>query len=153
MVNPSVRLATRVDAADIATMSRDEIERGLEWSWTEGRVLRAIANRDTNVAIVRERGDLIGFGIMAYREEAAHLLLFSVRSSHRRRGIGRLLLDWLERVAREAGIRRILLECRRDNTAARNFYAEHGYHELAIAKRYYQGVEDAIRLEKWLMKE
>lgn len=148
-----VHLATRADAADIAALSRDEIERGLAWSWTEGRVLRAIGHRDTNVAIVREHGSLVGFGIMCYREEVAHLLLFSVRPSHRRQGVGRLLLEWLERVARDAGIRRIQLECRRDNSAARNFYAEHGYHELAIAKGYYQGVEDAIRLEKWLAKE
>jgi ribosomal-protein-alanine N-acetyltransferase len=149
-----VRLATRADAADIAAMSRDEIERGLPWSWTEARVLRAIASPETNVAIVRDAGGcLAGFGIMSYREESAHLLLFSVRHSHRRQGLGRLLLEWLERVARDAGIRRIALECRRDNAAARNFYADQGYHELAISKGYYQGVEDAIRLEKWLAKE
>jgi ribosomal-protein-alanine N-acetyltransferase len=149
----SVRLATRADAADIAAMSRDEIERGLAWSWTEARVLRAIENPDTNVAVLGERGALLGFGIMSYRDEAAHLLLFSVRRSHRRQGVGRMLLAWLERVALEAGIPHILLECRRDNAAARNFYAEHGYYELAISKGYYQGVEDAIRLEKWLAKK
>src|SRR5688572_24469140 len=113
----NVRLATRADAADIAAMSRDEIERGLPWSWTEARVLRAIENPDTNVAVVGEPGVLVGFGIMSYRDEAAHLLLFSVRRSHRRQGVGRLLLAWLERVALEAGIRHILLECRRDNAA------------------------------------
>jgi [ribosomal protein S18]-alanine N-acetyltransferase len=149
----TVRLATRADATDIAAMSRDEIERGLSWSWTEARVLRAIANPDINVAIVGQPGALVGFGIMAYRDETAHLLLFSVRGSHRRQGVGRSLLLWLEQVAQDAGIHHILLECRRDNAAARNFYAEHGYHELAIAKGYYQGVEDAIRLEKWLTKE
>jgi ribosomal protein S18 acetylase RimI-like enzyme len=149
----AVKLATRADAADIAAMSRDEIEHGLPWSWTEARVLRAIGSPEINVAIVRETAALVGFGIMAYRDEVAHLLLFSVRKSHRRQGVGRHLLCWLEQVAKDAGIRRILLECRRDNAPARNFYAEHGYHELAISKGYYQGLEDAIRLEKWLLKE
>lgn len=149
-----IRLATRADAAEIAAMSRDQIERGLPWSWTAERVASAIRNRDTNVAVVGEPGALAGFGIMAYRDEVAHLLLFSVRPSHRRRGVGSALLRWLEAVAVTAGIGRIVVECRRDNAPARNFYAESGYHELAITKGYYRGYsgggEDAIRLEKWL---
>jgi [ribosomal protein S18]-alanine N-acetyltransferase len=98
--------------------------------------------------VVGEPGALRGFGIMAYRDEVAHLLLFSVRPQYRRQRVGSALLRWLEVVAVTAGIQRISLECRRDNAAARNFYAERGYHELAISKGYYRGVEDAIRLEK-----
>ena len=145
-----IRLATRADAAVIAAMSRDEIEQGLPWSWTERSVLGAIQNRDTNVAVMEERGTLVGFGIMAYREELAHLLLFSVRPEYRRRGVGSELLRWLEEVAVIAGVQRIVVECRRDNAGARNFYAESGYHELAISKGYYRGVEEAVQLEKWL---
>ncbi len=146
----NIRLATRADAAAIAAMSRDQIEQGLPWSWTEARVAGAIRNADTNVAVVGEPGALRGFGIMAYRDEVAHLLLFSVRPEYRRQRVGSALLRWLEDVAVTAGIQRISLECRRDNAAARNFYAERGYHELAISKGYYRGVEDAIRLEKWI---
>ena len=146
----SVRLATRVDAANIAAMSRDEIEQGLSWSWTEERVRAAIRNVDTNVAVIGEPGALRGFGIMAYREEAAHLLLFGVHPRHRRKGLGGTLLRWLERVAVDAGIQRITIECRRDNAPARHFYSEQGYHELDITKGYYRGVIDAIRLEKQL---
>jgi [ribosomal protein S18]-alanine N-acetyltransferase len=149
-LSAGVRLATRADAPDIAAMSRDQIEQGLPWSWTEGRVLAAIQHPDTNVAVVGERGALVGFGIMAYRDEVAHLLLFSVRPTRRRQGVGTQLLRWLEDVAVIAGLLRIVVECRRDNEAARNFYAESGYHEMAITKGYYRGVEDAVRLEKWL---
>jgi ribosomal protein S18 acetylase RimI-like enzyme len=144
-----IRLARRADAAQIAAMSRDDIERGLPWSWTEARVERAIADPEVNVAVAGDA--LIAFGIMSYRDVTAHLLLFSVRKSHRRRGVGSAILRWLEEVARAAGIERIQLECRRNNDAARNFYAEQGYHEQVIAKGYYRGIEDAVRLEKWLI--
>jgi len=147
---PSVRLATVGEAAAIAAMSRDYIERGLGWSWTAGRVERAIRDPDTNVAVVREQGGIVAFGIMGYREEKAHLALLAVRRSHQRRGVGSGVLKWLEDVASLAGNTRIHVECRRDNAAARNFYAEHGYHEQLISKGYYAGLEDAIRLEKWL---
>jgi ribosomal-protein-alanine N-acetyltransferase len=146
----TVRFATRDDAAGIAQMSRDQIEQGLSWSWTEERVAAAIANRDTNVIVAGSSGTLTGFGIMTYRDESAHLQLFAVATAQRRHGVGSAMLEWLETVAREAGVRRIRLECRRSNEAARNFYGEHGYHELAIARRYYRGVEDAVVLEKHL---
>jgi len=146
----SVRLATLRDAAGIAEMSRDEIEHGLGWSWTVGRITRAIRDPNTNVAVVNSNAALLAFGIMSYRDDAAHLLLFAVRRSHHRKGIGSAVLRWLEEVARVAGLRRIHVECRRDNGAARNFYGEHGYHEHEISRRYYSGIEDAVRLEKWL---
>ena len=151
ITDAAVHLAGRADATAIAELSRDEIEHGLGWSWTAARVERAIRDRDTNVAVVREQGALLAFGIMSYRDEQAHLLLFAVRRSHQRQGIGRVVLRWLEAVASSAGTERIQVECRRDNRAARNFYGEHGYHEQVISRGYYQGVEDAIRLEKWLV--
>lgn len=148
---PSVQLATLADAEQIAAISRDQIEHGLGWSWTIARVQRSIRDPDTNVAVVRERDNIVAFGIMKYREEVAHLLLFAVRGSHQRQRIGSLVLHWLETVALASGVTRIDLECRRDNAAARNFYGEHGYHEHVISRGYYGGVEDAVRLEKWLV--
>ena len=147
-----VQLASVRDAAAIAAMSRDYIEQGLGWSWTEARVARAIHDPDVNVAVLRAADSIAAFGIMSYREDTAHLLLFAVRRKQQRQGLGSGMLAWLEAVARTAGIRRIQLECRRDNAAARNFYGALGYHEQVISRGYYQGVEDAIRLEKWLVE-
>lgn len=146
----SIRLATRDDAAGIAALSRDEIEHGLSWSWTEGRVAHAIANPTVNVIVAGPPGALGGFGIMSYVDDQAHLLLFAVAAALRRQGIGSALLEWLETVAREAGVRRVRVECRRGNAAARNFYGEHGYYESTIVHRYYRGIEDAVVLEKHL---
>ncbi|HEX5160876.1 MAG TPA: GNAT family N-acetyltransferase [Steroidobacteraceae bacterium] len=150
ITDASIRLANPADAAEIAALSRDQIEQGLGWSWTTARVARAIRDPETNVAVVRDTRSLLAFGIMSYRDQAAHLLLFAVRESHQRLGIGSAILRWLEDVAREAGIRQIHVECRRNNSVARNFYGEHGYHEHVISPGYYQGVEDAVRMEKWL---
>jgi [ribosomal protein S18]-alanine N-acetyltransferase len=150
ITDASIRLASASDAADIAALSRDQIEQGLGWSWTRERVERSIHNPDINVAVVRDARALLAFGIMSYRDEAAHLLLFAVRKSHQRLGIGSVLLRWLEDVAHEAGILKIHVECRRTNAGARNFYGEHGYYEQIISPGYYGGIEDAIRLEKWL---
>src|SRR5688572_32640450 len=47
--NISVRLATLEDAAAIAALSREYIEHGLPWSWTEARV--TLSNRDVNTNV------------------------------------------------------------------------------------------------------
>ena len=49
----TVRLAIPADAAEIAAMSRDQIENGLGWSWNEARVRRSIGDRETNVVTNR----------------------------------------------------------------------------------------------------
>ena len=149
IANVTVRLARVSDAGHIATMSRDYIEQGLPWTWTEGRVAAAIDDPDTNLVVVGERGGTIGFGMMSYPNDDAHLLLFAVRGEHQRRGVGSAILRWLEEAARTAGAKRIRVECRRDNTAARNFYCEHGYTELEITAKFYRGLKDGIHLVKW----
>ena len=152
-VDPPVRLARPADAEDIASMSRDLIERGLPWGWRPPRVLHAIRNPDTNVAVIRADEELVAFGIMEYLETDAYLALLAVRSTRQRQGLGRSLLQWLEASARAAGARRIRLEARRDNTAARSFYNELGYHEVGIRRDRYSDGVDGLVLEKWLRAE
>lgn len=149
----TIRLATRDDAAEIAAMSRDYIERGLPWRWRPDRIAAAIKKPDTNVVVVGDQHAISAFGIMSYADVDAHLLLFAVRSARQRTGVGSAVLLWLEAVARTVGIQRILVDARRDNLAARNFYNEHGYHERAIKKAMYSSIADGVRLEKLLRSE
>lgn len=145
-----IQLATRADARQIAEMSRDTIEYGLPWGWTESRVARAILDPEMNVVVVREAGRVAGFGIMGYLQDDAHLLLLAVRPERRRSGIASAILLWLEQVAQAAGAAKIRVESREENLAARHFYNEHGYHERALRKRMYSGSADGVLLEKWL---
>lgn len=153
LAHTAIRIAKPDDAPAIAAMSRDYIEQGLPWTWLPARVLRAIVNPNTNVVVVGPPGDLSAFGIMAYLDDDAHLLLFAVHPARRRQGIGTAVLAWLEDVARAAGAKRIRVEARQDNAAARSFYSEHGYHERKLAPHMYSGVLDGVKLEKWLRIE
>ena len=150
---PSVRLATPGDASVIAGMSREYIEHGLGWNWTPERVGKAIHDDSTNVAVALESGRMLGFGIMQYGEETAHLALLAVHVEHRKRGLGVLLLSWLEACAQVAGIQRIRLEARCDNAAGLAFYGRQGYRQTGTASGYYLGRLDAVRLEKQLTAE
>jgi len=144
----AVSLAVTADVQRIAALSRDSIEQGLEWSWTPRRVLRSVADAATNVVVARTGNRFVGFAIMKYADDEAHLLLLAVQAGHRRRGVGSALVTWLEATARVAGIGLISLEARANNAAARAFYRELGYREVGLLEGYYRGVEDAVRIAK-----
>jgi ribosomal protein S18 acetylase RimI-like enzyme len=143
-----IRLASIVEASPIALMSRQYIEQGLGWSWNVARVEAAIRSESTNVAVMHEEAQVIGFGIMHYGESTAHLALLGVHPDYRRRRFATRLLSWLEKCADTAGIERIGVEARSDNPVAIAFYQAQGYVQLAKVAGYYRGVLDAVRLEK-----
>ena len=147
---PAIRLATRNEAQAIAELSRDCIEHGLAWSYTESRVIKAIRSKTVNVAITREQDRLLAFGIMDYGDTTAHLVLLAVQPGQRRRGLGRHVLGWLEESAVTAGIELIRLEVRLDNEPGVAFYRRLGYAVQGTIPGYYQGRIDAVRMTKRL---
>jgi ribosomal protein S18 acetylase RimI-like enzyme len=144
----TIRLAEPRDAQAIATMSRDFIESGLGWKYDAPRVLRAIRDPETLAVVACEsgksnggRGPLIGFAIMEFGDERAHLVLLAVRPSQRRLGVGQRLLEWMLQTARTAGMASIHLELRSGNDAARRFYRAMGFYETVLVPGYYRGGE------------
>ena len=127
-------------------MSRDHIEFGLGWKYDAAKVRRAMGNRETAVIAACARDMLVGFGIMGFGDERAHLVLLAVQPAHRRRGIGRSLVDWLLESARTAGIASVHLELRAGNEAGRRFYRALGFSETVLTPRYYEGREAAMRM-------
>ena len=150
LATPDIRLAVPKDARAIAELSRDHIEHGLGWSWTPARVLGAMRDPASNVIVVRQRERLAGFGIMQYGDDSAHLALLAVHPTRRHLGIGAHLVAWLEQPARAAGIKHIRLEARSDNRSAIAFYQRLGFSQSGKITGYYEGIIDAVQLEKRL---
>lgn len=144
--NVVIRLAELRDAQAIAVMSRDHIETGLGWKYDAARVMRAIRHRDTSVIVACDQRTPVGFSIMEFGDDRAHLVLLAVQPRHRRNGIGRLLVEWLLETARTAGIESVHLELRANNEAARRFYRTLAFAETVLMPRYYGGREAAMRM-------
>ena len=134
------------DAPLIALMARELVEAGLTPAWGAARIGWHVRHADSMVLTARSGLALAGFAIMRYGDEAAHLNLLAVQPAHRRRGVARRLLTWLEDSALTAGTFVVGLELRAGNAAARAFYAALGYREVGELPGYYQGVESAIRM-------
>jgi ribosomal-protein-alanine N-acetyltransferase len=141
-----LELARPTDATAIATMSRDLIEFGLSWRWTPQRVAASIRAPEVNVLVARIHQQTAGFAIMRYGDHVAHLDLLGVGPQYRRLGVGRQLIEWLEKCALVAGIIQVVLEVRAQNEGAQLFYKRLGYRPLVQLPGYYQGVEAAVRM-------
>ncbi|MGH7810330.1 MAG: GNAT family N-acetyltransferase [Candidatus Binatia bacterium] len=141
-----LELARPTDASAIATMSRDLIEFGLSWRWTPRRVAASIRAPEVNVLVARIHQQTAGFAIMRYGDHVAHLDLLGVGPQYRRLGVGRQLIEWLEKCALVAGIIQVVLEVRAQNEGAQLFYKRLGYRPLVQLPGYYQGVEAAVRM-------
>jgi ribosomal-protein-alanine N-acetyltransferase len=144
----SLSLARRMDAPAIAKMSRVLIEYGLHWRWTAKRVEASINADNVNVLVARLGMRIIGFAIMRYGDDDAHLDLLAVAPQYQRLGIAQQLLRWLEKCATVAGIFRITLEVRENNHGAQQFYERMGYRRLNLVAGYYQGTEAAVRMSR-----
>jgi ribosomal-protein-alanine N-acetyltransferase len=136
------------EAGLLAVMARELVESGLRPSWDAARIAWHIRHPDSVVLAARAGPAVAGFAMMRYGDDSAHLNLLAVAPSHRRRGIARRLVRWLEETALTAGTFTIRLELRSGNSAARALYASLGYRELGSVPGYYQGVESAIRMER-----
>ena len=86
--------------------------------------------------------------------DEAHIGNLAVHPVERRHGVAQRLLDELVRDAGRAGVRRVTLEVRQSNQAARKFYYKNGFIDIAIRKNYYRSPEeDAIVMYRVLPED
>jgi ribosomal-protein-alanine N-acetyltransferase len=138
----------RMTAADLDAVVAIE-EAIYPHPWTRGNFSDSLA-AGYDCWIVECGGQIAGYSVAMIAVEEAHLLNLSVAGPWQRRGIGREVLGFVLRLARELGAHRILLEVRPSNEAARALYAAAGFTEIATRRGYYPagaGREDAIVLE------
>jgi ribosomal protein S18 acetylase RimI-like enzyme len=144
----SLHPARLADARQLAVMSQEMIEAGLRPAWSASRITWHIRHPESVVLVARYSNTTVGFAIMRYGDDVAHLNLLAVDPAHRRRGLARKLMTWLEDTALTAGTFIIGLELRATNQEAFAFYAALGYRELGRVSGYYQGIEQAIRMAR-----
>ena len=137
------------DAKPIAEMSRDQIETGLGWRWTEKRVMASILSPHSKVLKASIRMNFAGFGIMAYKQDMANLNLLATNPQFRRKGVGRKILESLEKRALELGIENLYVQVREQNRIGRLFYQKFGYEMIDRNENYYRERASGVIMYKY----
>lgn len=134
-------------AADIADVALVEAASYL-FPWSEG-IFRDCLRVGYCCRVLCCGDETVGYCIISFGANEAHLLNLCVRPDLHGMGLGRHLL-WhaLER-ARDAGVKTMFLEVRPSNEIALSLYRSEGFVEVGYRRSYYRGVngrEDALVL-------
>lgn len=103
--------------------------------------------------VVEADGESVGYAILAAAAGEAHILNLCVDEGWRHAGLGGVLLEALVLEARLAGARRIFLEVRPSNRAARALYRKFDFRVIGRRPAYYpgdDGREDAVVMARHL---
>ena len=98
--------------------------------------------------LVAEVGGLVGGYVVAHHAaDEGEILNLGVARAHRRRGLGRALVEQVLAALAARGVRVVYLEVRESNAGARRLYEAFGFREVTRRARYYRRpVEDAVVL-------
>lgn len=137
---PEIR-GMRPDDLD-AVVAIEQASFSTPWSWASFRNLLARADADLWVAVAED--EVIGYAVIWYAATDCELGNLAVTPGKRYRGVGRSLLDWTLRKAKERGAERVFLEVRISNRVAQDLYRSRGFVQVGLRRRYYRApTEDA----------
>ena len=130
---------------DVATVM--DIERqGYSHPWTESVFLDCF--KDNYRLWAASHGEaLVGYAVVAYMVDEAHLLNICVHPGARGKGVGRHILRHVVSTAAHEGMIQLLLEVRASNAMARALYENEGFREIGKRPGYYpaaNGREEAL---------
>jgi ribosomal-protein-alanine N-acetyltransferase len=101
------------------------------------------------VAVDGAAGHITGYVVAWFVMDEGELANLAVVPGDRRRGIGRALLDSVLADAARRRIKRLFLEVRESNAAARQLYARAAFQQVGRRKQYYRSPhEDALILRR-----
>ncbi len=108
-------------------------------AWTRSQCAGILPMPGVELVLARDGdGELSGFSLFRTVADEAELLLLAVAPHHRRRGIGRMLLDHFMDHARNVGASRVHLEVREGNPAV-IMYRQAGFNLAGRRPKYYRG--------------
>lgn len=124
-----------------------------EEAFAKKQIAQLLTDYNSISLVARENGEIVGFLMgMIYPDRKAingHILTIDVSPSHRRKGIGKMLLQEMESIFSQKSVQACLLEVREDNVAAISLYRKLGYKEVGRLENYY-GNANGIYLKKIL---
>lgn len=144
-----VRAMSTQDLPDVV----DNEQNAYSHPWSEG-IMRDCLRVGYSCWVCQLDDIVVGHAVMSVAVGEAHLLNICIAPQWQGRGLGRLMLRRMYRVAGENNADTVFLEVRDSNLGARRLYENEGFVEIGQRRGYYpakRGREDAIVYARTLL--
>jgi ribosomal-protein-alanine acetyltransferase len=113
-------------------------------AFTKQQIAHLLTDYNSVSLVAKVNNEIVGFIIgMIYIERnklTGHILTIDVSPTQRQKGIAQKLLQRIEKIFKEKGVKACRLEVKEDNIAALGLYQKLGYKKIARLKNYYGNV-------------
>ncbi len=118
--------------------------------WNERQLLSGFDSGNLSAVALEIEGKLVGF--ISYSEglDSSDIESVVVISAERKKGYGKMLVDFALDKLKENAVKTVLLEVRESNLSAIALYKKCGFSQIAVRKKYYLNGENAIIMQKEL---
>jgi ribosomal-protein-alanine N-acetyltransferase len=125
-----------LEVADLDDLVALEM-RAQERPWTRAGLRDELTHRDARVFGIRSGGSLVGHLVHRQIGDEGWVLQLGVDPQHRRKGHGRILVEWAISETWKRQLTGLLLEVRADNAGAQALYESLGFIEIGRRAGYY----------------
>lgn len=106
--------------------------------WTEEQIASQRTGENHVFLAAVEAGETLGYISLMHVLDEGYIGNVAVAPEHRRRGLGRELVEAMTARARQLELAFLTLEVREGNLPARSLYARCGYRDVGLRKNYYE---------------
>lgn len=139
-----IRWLIRRDMPEVLAIEGESFE----FPWTEDDFTRCLRQRNCIGMAAECDDEIVGFMIYELYKTRLHLLNFAVAESHRRRGVGRQMIEKLVGKLSLQRRTRVMLEVRETNLAAQLFFRSCGFRAVSVLRSFYDdSPEDAYLMQ------
>lgn len=118
-------------------------------AWTQTGIEETFAQAHSVIVVAEEESKIQGYCILYVVLDEAEIARIGVTERVRHSGVGSLILQFGEKICKEKGTERLLLDVREGNLPARKFYEKHGFFVDGVRKNFYDNPkEDGVLMSK-----
>lgn len=115
--------------------------------WSKDILKTEILGDNKKYIVAKNKNQIIGFAGIMINIDEIEVMNIVVKKSFRGKGIGKILLNKIIEIAKEAN-KNIFLEVNENNFVARRLYENVGFEVISVRKKYYNGIDNAIIMKK-----
>jgi ribosomal-protein-alanine N-acetyltransferase len=106
--------------------------------WSQKALALLLQDKNLGVVALDEQGMPIGYGGLLTVLDEGQITNIAVHPEHRKKGVGKAILEKLISESRLRNIRELSLEVRESNLPAKALYLSHGFDIAGVRKGFYR---------------